>query len=55
MSISPITGDVDFDAGCVCQIIYLFIFFTVFLINCKYPGRRYLIYKNSVTLHNLSH
>ena len=26
MSISPITGDVDFDAGCVCQVI-LFIFF----------------------------
>ena len=30
MSISPITGDVDFDAGCVCQVIYLFIFLLYF-------------------------
>ena len=30
MSISPITGDVDFDAGCVCQVIYLFFFLLYF-------------------------
>ena len=30
MSISPITGDVDFDAGCVCQVIFLFLFFLLY-------------------------
>ena len=26
MSISPITGDVDYDAGCVCLVIFLLSF-----------------------------
>ena len=30
MSISPITGDVDFDAGCVCQVIFFFFFLLYF-------------------------
>ena len=36
MSISPITGDVDFDAGCVCQVIlfiYLFLLYFSLIVS----------------------